>query len=140
MPADPWTSLAAGADAVHSAGGRIVIRLMHTGRIAHPDNTQHGRQPVAPSAIAPAGKMFTASGMQDMPEPGGLSSDEIEQTVDDFRRAAAAATAGGADGVEIHADNGYLVHQFLSSKRQPARGPLRRVGREPHPLGAGRRT
>ena len=38
-------------DAVHAADGRIVIQLMHTGRIAHPDNTPHGRQPVAPSAV-----------------------------------------------------------------------------------------
>jgi N-ethylmaleimide reductase len=103
------------ADAVHSAGGRIVIQLMHTGRIAHPDNTPHGRQPVAPSAVAPAAKMFTASGMRDMPEPRALSTAEVAQTVDEFRRAAAAAIAAGADGVEIHGANGYLAHQFLSS-------------------------
>ena len=42
-------------DAVHDAGGRIVIQLMHVGRIAHPSNTPHGRQPVAPSAVRPSG-------------------------------------------------------------------------------------
>jgi N-ethylmaleimide reductase len=42
-------------DAVHAAGGRIVIQLMHAGRVAHPANTPHGRQPVAPSALAPQG-------------------------------------------------------------------------------------
>src|ERR1700683_3291615 len=36
-------------DAVHEAGGRIVVQLMHTGRVAYPFNTLHGRQPVAPS-------------------------------------------------------------------------------------------
>jgi N-ethylmaleimide reductase len=101
-------------DAVHAAGSRIVIQLMHTGRISHPDNTPHGRQPVAPSAIRPAGVMFTASGPQEMPEPRALSTREVAETVEDFRRAAAAAVAAGADGVEIHGANGYLVHQFLS--------------------------
>ncbi|MER7177178.1 alkene reductase [Streptomyces mesophilus] len=101
-------------DAVHEAGGRVVIQLMHVGRISHPDNTPHGRQPVAPSAIRPAGQMFTASGPQEMPEPRALSTQEVAATVEDFRRAAAAAVAAGADGVEIHGANGYLVHQFLS--------------------------
>ncbi|WP_426570316.1 alkene reductase [Streptomyces canus] len=101
-------------DAVHAADGRIVIQLMHTGRIAHPDNTPHGRQPVAPSPIRPQGMMFTASGPQEMPAPRPLSTQEVAATVDDFRRAAAAAVAAGADGVEIHGANGYLVHQFLS--------------------------
>jgi N-ethylmaleimide reductase len=102
-------------DAVHAAGGRIVIQLMHVGRISHPDNTPHGRQPVGPSAIRPQGAMFTASGPQDMPTPRALSTEEVAATVDDFRRAAAAAMAAGADGVEIHGANGYLVHQFLSA-------------------------
>jgi N-ethylmaleimide reductase len=101
-------------DAVHAAGGRIVIQLMHVGRISHPDNTPHGRQPVAASAIRPEGVMFTASGPQEMPEPRALSTQEVVATVEDFRRAAAAAIAAGADGVEIHGANGYLVHQFLS--------------------------
>ena len=102
-------------DAVHEAGGRIVIQLMHVGRISHPSNTPHGRRPVAPSAIKPAGQMFTTSGPQEMPEPRALSEGEIADTVGDFRRAAAAAIAAGADGVEIHGANGYLVQQFLSS-------------------------
>lgn len=101
-------------DAVHAANGRIFIQLMHVGRISHPENTPHGRQPVAPSAIRPAGVMFTASGPQEMPIPRSLSTGEVAATVDDFRRAAAASIAAGADGVEIHAANGYLVHQFLS--------------------------
>ncbi|MFC5955023.1 alkene reductase [Streptomyces pratens] len=102
-------------DAVHKADGRIVIQLMHVGRISHPDNTPHGRQPVAPSAVKPAGVTFTASGPQEMPEPRALSTEEVAATVDDFRRAAAAAIAAGADGVEIHGANGYLLHQFLST-------------------------
>ncbi len=99
---------------VHAAGGRLFIQLMHAGRIAHPENTPHGRQPVAPSPVRPGGKMFTAQGPKDMPEPRELSRDEIEETIRDFRRAAAMAIAAGADGVEVHGANGYLIHQFLS--------------------------
>jgi N-ethylmaleimide reductase len=102
-------------DAVHKAGGQIFIQLMHVGRISHPSNTPHGRRPVGPSPITPAGTMFTAAGPQEMPEPRQLSSNEIAATVRDYQRAAAGAVAAGADGVEVHAANGYLLHQFLSS-------------------------
>ena len=103
-------------DAVHEAGGRIVIQLMHVGRIAHPDNTPHHRQPVAPSAVAPAGQMFTSTGMQPMPTPRALSTEEVAATAAKSATVAArAAVEAGADGVEIHGANGYLVHQFLSS-------------------------
>ncbi|HEX7838609.1 MAG TPA: alkene reductase [Kofleriaceae bacterium] len=101
-------------DRVHASGGRLFIQLMHVGRISHPDNTPHGRQPVAPSVVRPAGKMFTAQGPKDMPEPRALSLGEIEQTIRDFRHAAAQAIAAGADGVELHGANGYLIQQFLS--------------------------
>lgn len=100
--------------AVHAAGGKIVIQLMHVGRVSHPDNTPHGRRPVAPSAITPEASMFTATGMQPIPQPRELSGQEVAQTVDDFREAAAAAITAGADGVEIHGANGYLIQQFLS--------------------------
>ncbi|MEU8660568.1 alkene reductase [Actinoplanes philippinensis] len=109
---DGWRAV---TDAVHAAGGRIVVQLMHTGRIAHPDNTPHHRQPVAPSAVRPAGVMFTAAGLQPMPRPRALGFAEIAGVVDEFRHAAASAMAAGFDGVEIHGANGYLLHQFLSS-------------------------
>ncbi|MFG1904878.1 alkene reductase [Micromonospora carbonacea] len=109
---DGWRAV---TDAVHAAGGRIVVQLMHTGRIAHPDNTPHHRQPVAPSAVRPAGVMFTATGPQEMPTPRALETGEIAGVVDEFRHAAASAIAAGFDGVELHGANGYLIHQFLSS-------------------------
>ncbi|WP_456113469.1 oxidoreductase, partial [Streptomyces dysideae] len=99
----------------HKADGRIVIQLMHAGRMSHPDNTPHHRQPVAPSPVQPAGETFTASGLQEMPVPRELATEEVAATVDDFRRAAAAAIAAGADGVEIHGANGYLLHQFFAT-------------------------
>jgi N-ethylmaleimide reductase len=101
-------------DAVHEAGGRIFIQLMHVGRVANPANSPLGLTSVAPSAIRAAGKMFTAQGMLDMPEPHELNLDEIASTIRDFRHAAACCIEAGADGVEIHAANGYLIHQFLS--------------------------
>ena len=100
--------------AVHDNGGRIFIQLMHVGRTSHPDNTPHHRQGVAPSAISPGQQMFTARGMQDIPAPRALSLKEIEQTIADFRHAARSAIEAGADGVEIHGANGYLVQQFFA--------------------------
>jgi N-ethylmaleimide reductase len=100
--------------AVHKAGGKVFIQLMHAGRMAHPDNTPHHRQPVAPSAVAPGQQMFTPSGMQNAPTPRALSTEEIKATVQDFRYAARRAIEAGADGVEIHGANGYLVQQFFA--------------------------
>jgi len=100
--------------AVHDKGGHIFIQIMHAGRMSHPDNTPHHRQAVAPSAIAPGTPMFTATGMQDIPAPRALTTGEVRQTVADFRLAARSAIAAGADGVEIHGANGYLIQQFLA--------------------------
>ncbi|ANE03984.1 alkene reductase [Corynebacterium crudilactis] len=101
-------------DAVHEAGGHLFVQLMHVGRTSHPDNTSHHRQPVAPSAIAPGEEIHTATGAQQIPTPRALGEDEIPTIINEFRHAAASAIAAGADGVEIHAANGYLLHQFLS--------------------------
>ena len=100
--------------AVHDKGGRIFIQIMHAGRMSHPDNTPHHRQAVAPSAIAPGSQMFTATGMQDIPAPRALTTEEVRRTVVDFRLAARFAIEAGADGVEIHGANGYLVQQFFA--------------------------
>jgi N-ethylmaleimide reductase len=100
--------------AVHGKGGHIFIQIKHSGRMSHPDNTPHRRQAVAPSAIAPGTQMFTATGMQDIPAPRALTTEEVRRTVADFRRASRCAIEAGADGVEIHGANGYLVQQFLA--------------------------
>jgi N-ethylmaleimide reductase len=100
--------------AVHDKGGHMFIQIMHAGRMSHLDNTPHHRQAVAPSAIAPGTQMFTATGMQDIPAPRALTTEEVRRTVADFRLAARSAIEAGADGVEIHGANGYLVQQFLA--------------------------
>jgi 2,4-dienoyl-CoA reductase-like NADH-dependent reductase (Old Yellow Enzyme family) len=100
--------------AVREKSGHLFIQLMHAGRMSHPDNTPHHRQGVAPSAISPGTGMFTATGMQEIPVPRALSTNEIRQTVQDFRHAARRAIEAGADGVEIHGANAYLVQQFFA--------------------------
>ncbi|GAB3374495.1 alkene reductase [Lysobacter rhizosphaerae] len=101
-------------DAVHAKGGHFFIQLMHAGRMSHPDNTAHHRQGVAPSAIAPGSGMFTAKGMQDIPVPRALTTEEVRQTVQDFRYAARRAIEAGVDGVGIHGANAYLIQQFFA--------------------------
>ena len=100
------------AEAVHAGGGRIVAQLMHVGRVAHPDNTG-GLESIAPSALPATGKMITADGEVDLPTPRALTPDEIPGVVQEFVTAARNAVEAGLDGVEVHAANGYLIHQFL---------------------------
>jgi 2,4-dienoyl-CoA reductase-like NADH-dependent reductase (Old Yellow Enzyme family) len=101
------------ADAVHDEGGRIVAQLMHAGRVSHPDNTG-GQEIVAPSALAAPDAMFTATGMQPYPVPRALETSEVADVVQEFVDAARGAVEAGHDGVEVHAANGYLIHQFLA--------------------------
>ena len=101
-------------DEVHGRGGHIFIQLMHVGRMSHPDNTAHHREAVAPSAIAPEQEIHTPAGPQTVPVPRELGLQEIGGVIEEFRHSAASAIAAGADGVEIHGANGYLLHQFLS--------------------------
>ncbi|WP_460796299.1 alkene reductase [Nocardioides pacificus] len=100
-------------DAVHARGGRIVMQLMHAGRIGHPDN-KHGAETVGPSAIAAPGQIFTGTGMQPYPIPRALTTEELPGIVEEFVQAGRNAVEAGLDGVEIHAANGYLLHQFLA--------------------------
>ncbi|MEO3977574.1 alkene reductase [Streptomyces sp. CAU 1734] len=103
-------------DAVHRAGGKIVAQLMHSGRIGHPALYPHSaHRSVAPSPVTPAGQCFGPDGPLDYQQPHELTRDEIAATVRDFADAAHHAIEAGFDGVEIHAGNGFLLHQFLAS-------------------------
>ena len=110
--AEGWRAV---TDAVHGAGGHIVVQLMHTGRIAHGLNLPEGAEIVAPSSVAAAGEMWTdQEQMRPHPEPREMTAADIEAAVAEFGRAARLATAAGFDGVEVHGANGYLVEQFLN--------------------------
>ena len=100
------------ADAVHEKGGHIVAQLMHAGRIAHADN-KDGVETISASAVRAPGEMVTADGQKPHDEPRGLESEELAGVVEDYVTAARNAVEAGLDGVEIHAANGYLLHQFL---------------------------
>ncbi|MDO9356909.1 MAG: alkene reductase [Solirubrobacteraceae bacterium] len=102
------------ADAVAKAGnGKLVIQLMHAGRVAHPYYTG-GATPVAPSAVTPEGGTWTPDGEQAFVEPREIATDELQSVKQEFVDAAKRAVAAGAYGVELHAANGYLLHQFLA--------------------------
>jgi N-ethylmaleimide reductase len=99
---------------VHSAGGRIIAQLMHTGRIGHARNLPPGARVVAPSAVRADGTMWTdAEGLQPMPTPEAMSADDLRETRTELVRAASNAIAAGFDGIELHGANGYLLEQFL---------------------------
>ncbi len=99
-------------DAVHKAGGRILLQLWHVGRISDPEFL-NGEPPVAPSAIAPKGHVSLLRPLRDYVVPRALELDEIAGVVADFRKGAENAKLAGFDGVEIHGANGYLLDQFL---------------------------
>jgi N-ethylmaleimide reductase len=100
-------------EAVHEAGGRIVLQLWHVGRISHTSLQEDGRAPVAPSALRAGQTTYTEQGMQQPSPPRALRSDEIPGLIDDYRNAARRAKAAGFDGVEVHSANCYLLEQFI---------------------------
>jgi N-ethylmaleimide reductase len=107
-------------DAVHAAGGKIVVQMWHVGRISHNTLQPNGAAPVAPSAITAKSKTFliNADGtgtFAETSQPRALELAEIPGIVEDYRKAARAAIDAGFDGVELHAANGYLIDQFLRS-------------------------
>ncbi|MCZ4097388.1 MULTISPECIES: NADPH-dependent 2,4-dienoyl-CoA reductase [Streptomyces] len=86
--------------AVHREGAKIAMQILHFGRYAHHADL------VAPSALQAPISGFT---------PHALTEDEVEQTVEDFVRAAALAQLAGYDGVEIMGSEGYLLNEFIAA-------------------------
>jgi len=85
--------------AVHAAGGKIAMQVLHFGRYAyHPDL-------VAPSAIKGPINPY-------VPHP--LTHEEIVQTIEDYAHSAAMAQSAGYDGVEIMGSEGYLINEFIA--------------------------
>jgi 2,4-dienoyl-CoA reductase-like NADH-dependent reductase (Old Yellow Enzyme family) len=102
-------------EAVHQAGGRIFLQLWHVGRISDP-RFLNGDQPVAPSAIKPAGHVSLVRPVKEYETPRALDLEEIPGIVAAYRKGAENAKKAGFDGVEIHGANGYLLDQFLQDK------------------------
>ncbi len=101
-------------DAVHAKGAKMVVQLMHCGRIAHPLNLPEGAHILAPSALAAAGEMYTdAEGMKPHPVPKAMTAADIKDSIEAFVLAATNAMKAGFDGIELHAANGYLLEQFI---------------------------
>ncbi len=101
-------------DAVHARGGTIFVQLMHSGRISHPRILPVGATPAAPSAVRPAGQIFTGDGLEDFVTPRAFETAELPGVIAEYVDASRRAVAAGLDGVELHAANGYLLHQFLA--------------------------
>ncbi|MEC8297720.1 MAG: 2,4-dienoyl-CoA reductase FMN-binding domain-containing protein, partial [Pseudomonadota bacterium] len=88
-------------DAVHIAGGKICMQILHTGRYAYSPKL------VAPSAVQAPINPF---------KPKALEADEIEKQVKDFITAATQAQRAGYDGVEIMGSEGYFLNQFIAKR------------------------
>lgn len=110
-------------DAVHAAGGKIVLQLWHVGRISHSSLLPDGAAPVSSTERTAEAMTFTAEGFVPVSTPRALRDDEIPGLIEDYRRAARNAIAAGFDGVEVHAANTYLIEQFLRDSINDRSGP-----------------
>ena len=103
-------------DAVHAKGGKIVVQLMHTGRVSHRNNLPEGAEVLAPVADVCPGEIWTdASGNQPYTPPRAMDKADIDTVIAEYTSAARLAIEAGFDGVELHAANGYLLEQFLNA-------------------------
>jgi len=101
--------------AVHKNGGKIIVQLMHSGRISHSLNMHKDAQILAPSAVKAAGQMWTdLKGLQDFDVPKEMTPQEILHARTEYVAAAENGLFAGFDGVELHSANGYLLEEFLS--------------------------
>ncbi|EGV19006.1 alkene reductase [Thiocapsa marina] len=110
-------------DAVHAAGGLIVMQLWHVGRISHTSLLPEGEVPVSSTNRRPNAMTFAPEGFVEVSEPRALRDEEIPGLIQDYRRAAKHARAAGFDGVEVHAANNYLLEQFLRDTVNDRAGP-----------------
>lgn len=114
------------ADAVHREGGRIVMQLMHCGRVVVTANRGFEADIVAPTAL-PCPEPVPGPDGTPVPTgaPRALAASELPAVAGQFAQAARNARAAGIDGVELHCASGYLINQFLnpaSNRREDAFG------------------
>jgi len=102
-------------EAVHAKGGKIVLQLMHTGRVTHVANLPAGAEVVGPSAAICPGEMYTDSqGMRPYSAPRPMNDKDIAVAITEYATSATLGIEAGFDGIELHAANGYLIEQFLN--------------------------
>lgn len=99
-------------DAVHDAGGKIILQLWHMGRVVH-SSFMGGAQPVSASATTSPGHGHTYHGNEEYETARALSVEEIAAIVKQYGVAAKNGMDAGFDGVQVHGANGYLIDQFL---------------------------
>jgi N-ethylmaleimide reductase len=103
-------------DAVHAKGGKIVVQLMHTGRVSHQANLPAGAEVLGPSPETCPGEMWTdTQGSQPHTPPRAMTESDIQAVIGEYTTAARLAIQAGFDGIELHAANGYLLEQFLNA-------------------------
>lgn len=103
-------------EAVHGAGGKIFMQLMHTGRVAHPANLPEGGRVLAPSAVEMTDTRMwvdASMGVDPIPVAEPMTAEEVEEAIEEYVTAARNAVEAGFDGIELHGANGYLIEQFL---------------------------
>jgi len=110
-------------DAVHAAGGKIVIQLWHVGRISHSSLLPDGAAPVSSTNRRPDAQTFTREGFVPVSAPRALRDGELPGLIADYRHAARCAIEAGFDGVEVHSANSYLLDQFLRDSVNDRSGP-----------------
>lgn len=143
-----WRKVAA---AVHDRGGRIVMQLMHCGRVVVPANRGFEADVIAPSAVPCPVQVPGPDGTpMDCAMPRALGAAEIPGLLDEYAAAACNALDAGLDGVELHCTSGYLINQFLNpisnlrddefggSAENRVRFPLMVLSRLAQAIGAGR--
>ena len=109
--ADAWAPI---ASAIADAGAVAIMQLMHAGALSQ-RQIRTGRI-IAPSAVQPLGEMmpeYGGSGAYHLPT--AMTANDLAEVRDGFVAAATRARQAGFHGVEIHAANGYLLDQFLTS-------------------------
>ena len=103
-------------DAVHTAGGKIFVQFMHTGRVCHQANLPAGAEVLGPGTVVCPGEMWTdQSAMQPYTPPRAMVEADIAKAIEEFAEAARLSVQAGFDGIELHAANGYLMEQFLNA-------------------------
>lgn len=110
-------------DAVHAAGGRILIQLWHVGRISHSSLLPGGAAPVSSTDSRSPAMTFTREGFVPVSPPRALRDEELPGLIADYVHAARCALDAGFDGVEVHAANTYLLEQFLRDSINDRSGP-----------------